>query len=49
MDMDSARILDVEPKWFEKGVREVVHIQIAITSLNKDAGRLTRQQCRITP
>ena len=29
----------VEPKWFERGVREVIQIWINNPTLNKDAGR----------
>ena len=36
ISLDNVRILEVEPKWFERGVRE---IQINNLTLNKDAGR----------
>ena len=33
------RILEAEPKWFERGVRESIKIRINSPTLNKDAGR----------
>ena len=37
--LDNVRILEVEPKWFERGVRESIQIRINNLTLNKDAGR----------
>ena len=31
--------MEVEPKWFERGVREAIQIRINNPTLNKDAGR----------
>ena len=39
IDMDNAKILEVEPKWFERGVREAIHIRMLKPTLNRDAGR----------
>jgi hypothetical protein len=39
IDMDKAKILEVEPKWFERGVREAIHIRMLRPTLNRDAGR----------
>ena len=36
VDMDEVNILAVEPRWFEKGVREAIHIRVEQPSLNKD-------------
>ena len=36
--MDGVKILAVEPRWFERGVREAIHISIERPSLNKDGG-----------
>ena len=32
--MDSARILEVEPKWIERGVMEAIHIRMVRPSIN---------------
>ena len=37
--MDSTEILEVEPRWFERGVKEAIHIRASSPSLNKDGGR----------
>ena len=39
ISLDKVRILEVEPKWFERGVREAIQIRINNPTLNKDAGR----------
>ena len=39
VDMTSAKILEVEPKWFERGVKEAIHIRTSQPSLNRDGGR----------
>ena len=31
--------MEVESKWFERGVREAIQIRINTPTLNKDAGR----------
>ena len=49
IDMDNARILKVEPKLFERGVRKAIHFRMAKLSLliGMQAG-LTGQQCWVT-
>ncbi len=37
--MDDTKILEVESKWFEQGVKEAIHIRDTYPSLNKDRGR----------
>ena len=37
--MDKTEILAVEPKWFERGVKEAVYIRATEPSLNRDGGR----------
>ena len=37
--MESAKILAVDDRWFERGVKEAIHIRVAAPSLNKDGGR----------
>jgi hypothetical protein len=39
ISMDATEILSVEPRWFEKGVKEVIHIRVSHPSLNRDGGR----------
>ncbi len=39
IDMDNAKILEVEPKWFERPVQEAIHIRTSQPSLNSDVGR----------
>ena len=41
ISLDNVRILEVEPKWFERfrGMREAIQIWINNQTLNKDAGR----------
>ena len=38
-DMDGVKILAVELRWFERGVREVIHIRMELPSLKKDGGQ----------
>ncbi len=38
VDLDNVRILD-KGRWFERGVKEAVHINANEPSLNKDGGR----------
>ena len=40
INMDSVKILGVESKWFERGVRESLHIRTIRPSLNKDRHNL---------
>ena len=35
---EGVKILAVEPRWFERGVREAIHIRMEQPSLNKDGG-----------
>ena len=35
----TTEILEVEPRWYERGVKEAIHIRILNPSLNKDGGR----------
>ena len=37
--LDNAKILEVESKWFERGVKEVIHIRASEPSLNHDGGQ----------
>ena len=37
--MEEAKILTVEPKWFERGVKEAIYIWALHPSLNRDGGR----------
>ena len=37
--MENVRILDREPSWFERGVKEVIYIRALRPALNKDGGR----------
>ena len=37
--IEEAKILTVEPKWFERGVKEVIYIRALHPSLNRDGGR----------
>ena len=39
VDIERVKILAVEPRWFERGVREAIHIRTERPSLNKDGGR----------
>ena len=39
VDMDKTRILAVEPRWFERGVKEAIYIRLNNPTLNKDGGR----------
>jgi len=39
VSLESARILAVEPRWFERGVKEAIHIRVVAPSLNRDGGR----------
>ncbi len=37
--MENTHIVAVEPRWYERGVKEAIHIRVAKPSLNKDGGR----------
>ena len=37
--MDEVKILAVELRWFERGVREAIHFMMEQSSLNKVGGR----------
>ena len=37
--LDKTKVLAVEPKWFERGVKEAIYIRAYEPSLNKDGGR----------
>ncbi len=37
--MENAKVLKVDPRWFELGVKESIHIRAIQPSLNKDGGR----------
>ena len=39
IDLDKTRILAVEPRWFERGVKEAIHIRLNNPTLNRDGGR----------
>ena len=39
VDIEQAKILAVEPRWFERGVKEAIHIRVSKPSLNRDGGR----------
>ncbi|MCG8430833.1 MAG: hypothetical protein MJA29_06655, partial [Candidatus Omnitrophica bacterium] len=39
IEMDQAKILEIEPQWFERGVKEAIHIRTLRPTLNKDGGR----------
>ena len=39
VDLESVKILDREPKYFERGVKEAIYIRMNQPSLNKDGGR----------
>ena len=39
IDLESTNILAVEPKWFERGVKEAIYIRAMSPSLNRDGGR----------
>ena len=39
IDLETTDVLTVEPKWFERGVKEAIYIKAYSPSLNKDGGR----------
>ena len=38
IDLDEVKILDREPCWFERGVKEAIYIKVNKPTLNKDGG-----------
>ena len=38
MDMTNAKILEVEPWWFERGVKEAIKIWVTEPTINRDGG-----------
>lgn len=41
LDEDNIKVLDSESRWFQRGVREAIHIRSRSPSLNRDQGRHT--------
>ena len=39
LDQDNIKIVDKDNRWFERGVREAIHIRTTSPSLNRDQGR----------
>ena len=39
MELKNSQVLTVEPKWFERGVKEAIYICATSPSLNRDGGR----------
>ena len=39
VDINNAKVLEVEPRWYERGVKEAIHIHTLQPTLNKDGGR----------
>ncbi|XP_072048573.1 uncharacterized protein [Amphiura filiformis] len=39
VDLDKVQILDKEPRYFERGVKEAIYIRVNQSSLNRDGGR----------
>ena len=39
IDIENTQILTVEPRWFERGVKEAIHIKAYTPSLKRDGGR----------
>jgi len=39
IDIDNTKVLTVEPRWYERGIKEAVNIRIHRPTLNKDGGR----------
>ncbi len=40
ISMNDTKIVEVEPKWFKRGVKEAIHIRVTHPSLNKDGGKI---------
>ena len=45
MELEKVLILDRDPRWFERGVMEVIHIRANQPSLNKDGAATDYQEC----
>ena len=41
IDFKSTKVLDREPRWFERGIRESIYIRAYKPTLNRNAGRYT--------
>ena len=39
IQLDKTKVLDTEPRWFERGVKEAIYIRTNTPSLNRDGGR----------
>ena len=39
VDLEQVKILEREPRYFERGVKEAIYIRVNNPSLNKDGGR----------
>ena len=39
VDLEEVKILDREPRWFERGVKEAIYIRVNQPTLNRDGGR----------
>ena len=39
VELKNSQVLTVEPKWFERGVKEAIYICTTSPSLNRDGGR----------
>ena len=44
IDLDKTRILAVEPRWFERGAKEAIHIRLNNPTLNRDGAVITYRQ-----
>ncbi|XP_064635226.1 uncharacterized protein LOC135492606 [Lineus longissimus] len=42
IDIENAKVFEVEPRWYERGVKEAIHIRTLQPTLNKDGGRHNR-------
>ncbi len=49
ISMDDPKILEVEPKWSERGAKKATHIWTIQPSLNKDRGGETIQYWECAP
>ena len=44
IDLDEVKILDREPRWFERGVKEAIYIKVNNPTLNKDGAGTNFQE-----
>ena len=44
IDLDEVKILDREPRWFERGVKEAIYIKVNNSTLNKDGAGTNFQE-----